>query len=62
MFLEAMRKIGDAIQVNLPIGGAFAVVSLTEWEIIAKIGAIIIGTICTILVTIHKIKSPSKDE
>lgn len=62
MLFEVMKKVGDAIQVNLPIGGAFAVVSLTEWEIIAKIGAIIIGTICTILVTIHKLRQPPKDE
>ena len=55
---ETMRKVVDAIQVNLPIGGAFAVISLSEWEIIAKIGTLIIGTICTVIVTIHKIKEP----
>lgn len=61
MFFEAMKKVGDAIQVNLPLGGAFAVVSLTEWEIIARIGAIIIGAVCTLVVTRHKTKKKDNE-
>lgn len=62
MLLESMKKVWDAIQVNLPLGGAFAVVSLTEWEILFRIGAIIIGAVCTIIVTRHKTKKKDKDE
>lgn len=61
MLFEVMRKLGDAIHVNLPIGGAFAFVSLTELESISKIGAIIVGAICTVLVTRHKLKQKDKE-
>lgn len=62
MFLESMKKVMDVIQVNSPIGGAFAFISLTELETISKIGAVIIGTICTILITCHKLKKKDDDE
>lgn len=57
---EAMKRLRDVIEVNAPIGGAFAVVTLTDWEAIFRIAALIVGAICTILVTIHKLKQ--KDE
>lgn len=57
-----MKKVGDVIQVNLPIGGAFAVIGLTDLETILRIGALIVGAVCTIIVTLHKIKKKDKDE
>jgi len=62
MLIEAMKKFWDAVQVNLPVGGAIAIVSLTELETIVKIGAVTVGTVCTIVVTFHKIKQKERDQ
>jgi len=62
MLFDAVKKFWDAVQVNLPIGGALAIVTLADVEVIAKIGVLTVSAICTIVVTIHKTKKKERDE
>ena len=52
----------DAVQINAPWGASLAVVKLADLKDLAAIVSMIIGTICTILVTHHKLKKGKRDE
>lgn len=51
----------DAAHVNSPVAGVIALVTIGDVKDVAVIFSVIVGTICTAVVTVWKIKNNKKD-
>lgn len=51
----------DAAQINSPVAAVIALVTIGEMKDIAILFSAIIGTLCTVAITIWKIKNNRKD-